>query len=214
MNGEDEMNKKLLTGILAIIMTFTLFIGIVAATTNLQDGEYTIQVKAVNSTNGTPSMADTYIKKPVKLEVKGNKIYTILTMSESDIMTDLAAPNSSGGYDAAEIILDNKKANEKTYRFLVASIGAPVTMQVVVAAMGRTVNFNLDFDMATLTSTTAKAAATTTAKPTTTTATTAQKTSAAPIANPKTGDSGFNGILAATLIAGVASVITYTTNKK
>jgi|GEM_PF-6969734 len=206
-----KKGSKLITSVLAIIMTFMLFTG-VAAAANLEDGEYTIQVKAVNSTNGTPSMADTYIKKPVKLEVKGNKIYTILTMSESDIMIDLAAPNSAGGYDAAEIILDNKTANEKTYRFQVASIDTPVTMQVVVAAMGRKVNFNIEFDKASLKSTADNKA--TTAAATSKPATQAANNSTTPVANPKTGDNGFNGILAVAFIAGVASIVTYLNYKK
>lgn len=196
-----KRNSKLLTGALAIIMTLMLFTGMAAAATTLQDGEYTIDAKAVNSSNGTPSMADTYIQKPVKLQVEGSKINVLLTMAESDIMTDLAAPDSTGSYIAAEIVAANKAANEKTYKFSVAGIDEPVTLEVVVAAMGRTVNFNLEFDKATLVSTTQKPAA-------------ESPSASTPIANPKTGDNGLNAGMAVVGLAAIASAITYIVYKR
>ncbi len=207
MNGEDNMKtslKKIANGILAITMMITLFTGVSFASTPLQDGEYTISVQAVSATTGEPSMANDSITKPVKLEVNHSKIYVILEMADS--MYDLAVENSAGAFDLAEELLENTVAKTFTYKFPVKSIDEPVLMEMIVAAMGRKVNFKIKFDKASLVDVTTKSS--TPAETTTNTATTVSNTDTI-VSNPKTGDNTLVYLFNVILFGIGLSIITY-----
>lgn len=132
------------------MMIFTLFAGVTFTAAALEDGEYNIDLKAVNTTTGEISNADSTITKPVTLEVENNKIYVILEMADS--MYDLALETSDGNFELAEELSENIEANTFTYRFPVENIDEPVMASAVVAAMGRNVNFKLVFEADSLTS--------------------------------------------------------------
>jgi len=211
--GEDKMKTTKI--IVALIMTFTLLTGMAFAASPLQDGEYTINVQAVNATTGEPSMANNAITNPVKLQVKDGKIHVILEMADS--MYDLAVENGNGGFTLAEELSENTVAKTFTYKFSVKSIDEPVLMETVVAAMGRKVNFKLAFSNAspsvdaTSKATTKPSTTNTTNTNTTNTTTTASANTNVP--NPKTGDNTVINLFNVILLAVGASIVTYGVHK-
>lgn len=196
--------KKLLISVLLTLMIITVLVPSSFAAA-LENGEYTINVNAVNSSTGEVSLSDKHIKKPATLVVQDGKIHVILTMNTSS-MTNLEVQNSTGGFDAVEVISENIAASEVTYKLAVTGIDGPVAVQTTVAAMGRAAGFNLVFDKATLVST-AKAVE---SKPETTkiNAQKIETTNSDTIQNPKTGDPLPNTLFALLLMAMGASVIT------
>lgn len=207
------MKNGLFKGILALMMTLMVFTGVTFAAAPLQDGQYTISVDAVNASNGSPSMANDSIVKPVKLDVKNGKIF--VTMEMEDAMYDLAVETADGSFKVAEEVSENIAAKTITYKFEVKSIDEPVLMETIVAAMGRKVNFVLQFNKGSLVNATPQGStasnttpANTTSTNTTTTNTTTTNTSTN-VENPKTGDNVLSNLMNVILVALVMTGATY-----
>ncbi len=145
----NKIGKNMLA-VMLIILFFTLMPGLVFAAAGLEEGEYSIQVVAINETNDAPSMADKTIKKPVKLEVLSGKIYAAITMTDSEVVKDLSFKNSAGHFEPASVIGQDKTVNETTYKLPIAQLEQPITVQAYIVPMGRPVNFRLAFDPTTL----------------------------------------------------------------
>lgn len=140
---------KRITNITLVLLTVIIMsAGAVLASTDLEDGNYTIDARAVNESTGEPSMADGSIIRPITLEVKNNQIHVLIEMTSS--MYDLSVKNSSGEFVLAEEVSENIEEKTITYTFPVENLSEPVSVEVVVAAMGRKVGFNLVFDDTTL----------------------------------------------------------------
>jgi heme-binding NEAT domain protein len=197
--------KKIGAGILTIMMTLVLFVGTAAASTQLQNGQYTINVQALHATNDEPSRSDGSIVKPVKLEVQSNKIFVILEMANS--MYDLAVDNGSGSFALAEEVAENEADKTVTYKFPVSTIDQPVSVEAVVAAMGSKVKFRIAFDKGTLTNVTPQAAA-----PSQNTSKTSGNTNTE-VANPQTGDNSFAYLGILVLIASALSISAFAISK-
>jgi len=198
---------------LTVILAFTFMIGLVSAAPVLEDGEYTIMVAAINENNDAPSRADANIKKPVRLEVVNGEIHAVLTMTNSDVMRDLNVKNSStGNFEPVAIIGEDKAAKETTYKFKIAELAPPIVVQTYIVPMGRTVNFRLAFDPATLTQITPEmpAAGQIAAAPAPAPAVAAPAPAPAQdILPPKTNDSGFFTIVGLVLAVFLLSGATY-----
>lgn len=215
---------------LTVILTVTLMTGLVSAAPVLADGAYTIMAAAINENNDAPSRADANIKKPARLEVVNGEIHAVITMTDSDVMKDLSVKNSStGNFEPAAIIREDKAARETTYKFKIAGLAPPVVVQALIVPMGRTVSFRLAFDPATLTQITPEvpAAGQITAATAATPAVASPEPAPAPsptpspaptpapavaaqvVLPPKTNDSGFFTIVGLILAVVLLSVATY-----
>ncbi|WP_026478641.1 NEAT domain-containing protein [Alkaliphilus transvaalensis] len=210
------MKNGLFKGILALMMTLMVFTGVTFAAAPLQDGQYTISVDAVNASNGSPSMANDSIVKPVRLDVEKGKIF--VTMEMADSMYDLAAETADGSFKVAEEVSENVAAKTITYKFEVKSIDEPVMMETIVAAMGRKVNFVLQFNKGSVVNVTPQGStasnttpANTTSTNTTTTNTTNTTTTntSTNVENPKTGDQVLSNLMNVILVALVMTGATY-----
>lgn len=202
-----EKLKKLATGIFAFMMVLTLSQGGTAkAATNLKDGNYTIGVKAINTSNGETSNADSSIKKPVKLEVKDGKIFVIAEMDNA--MEDLAVKGSG----KATVV--SKTSKTSTYKFQVSSIDQPVIMETLIAVAGMKVQFRIDFDKGSLkevSSSTTKDKADSSKTESTNKADKGASTKE--VSNPKTGDNSLVSVYGVVASAAILSVILFRVNK-
>lgn len=216
---------KSMLAVMLIFLLFSLMTGLASAATDLEDGAYTIMVAAVNRVNDDPSRVDGNFKKPARLEVVNGEIHAVITMTDSDVVKDLSIDSrSSGNFEPAAVIGEDKAARETTYKFKIARLETPIVVQALIVPMGRTVSFRLAFDPATLTriapevpaagQITAISAATAAAAPAAAPAAPAPPAAApAPAAQnilpPKTNDSGFFTIVGLILAVVLLSGATY-----
>lgn len=144
MNNIRLYYKRTIITVLSLMMILTLSGNIAFA--SIGDGEYKIGLEALNTSNNAPSMADQYIKKPAKLEVESGTIYAVIVMTESDLLRDFSVMGTSGDFQLAQVVKENKAENEKTYRFKVKNLDEPLQVQTYVSAAGMTVTFRIAFD--------------------------------------------------------------------
>ncbi|MCB2287825.1 NEAT domain-containing protein [Clostridium algidicarnis] len=206
-------SKRLVLSILTSVMTLMLITGVKAfAAETLSDGEYTINVQALNSSTGElSSQASNAITNPVKLEVNNSKMYVILEMK--DTMSDLTVKNSAGTFDSASKISQNGDAKTVTYKFLVDSIDEPVQVESNVAAMGRKTSFKINFDKNTIKAITTQAKSSEVkganvngSNNKNDTITTKNNGN---VSNPKTGDNSFLNLSIVIFIASIMSISMY-----
>ncbi len=208
-----EKLKKLTAGLFAFMMVLTLSQGGTAkAASNLKDGNYTIGVKAINTSNGETSNADSAIKKPVKLEVKGGKIFVIAEMDSA--MEDLGVKGSG----KATVV--SKTSKTATYKFQVSSIDQPVVVETVIAVMGKKVEFKIAFDKGSLKEVASSSSSSSTkdnakadSNKTESTNKADKGASTETVSNPKTGDNSLTSVYGVVAGAAILSVILFRVNK-
>lgn len=221
--------KKLTTGLLAVMFLLVVQGGTALAATSVKDGNYTIGIKAINTTTGEKSHADSALTKPAKLEVKDGKIFVILEVQNG--MNEVGVEKSGGSFQKASVLSKNSKSI--TYKFPVSNIDNPALMETTVEAMGMKVNFKLVFDASTLKETASSSTTnnskdstktetkneakteSTTKKSTTKTSTTkaSSNSEAVAVSNPKTEDNSFAVLYGVILAAAVITVGIFGANK-
>lgn len=182
-----KMNKVLVS-MLAMLLVLSVMAG-AASASGLDNGEYTINVKAMHMTENKESAANDTLTNQAKLEVVNGTIYAYIT-SESSTWR-IGGTNGNPG----EVV--SESGSKKTYKIKVSSLDNPIVVGVHVAQAGIDVEFKVVFDKNSLKKT-GEVAATTQSS---------SNAGSGQVENPKTSDSfSLTGIALAFVLLAMVTV--------
>ncbi|OIJ19038.1 hypothetical protein BKP45_14370 [Anaerobacillus alkalidiazotrophicus] len=187
--------KKLLASLLTVIFVFSAFVGTGAASV-LEDGTYEISYDGLHITEDKLSAADTMgsLIKPAKLEVNNGNIVAFITISGSPVKYE----NNAGNMVPAEITKEN--GDQRTYKFKLANLDAPIIIGTHVAAVGIDVEYRIVFKKDTLKKISDDVSS--------------SSSSAATASNPQTSDTIFSTLSSLGLVMSLLLVATVVVNKR
>nr|WP_285865966.1 NEAT domain-containing protein [Lederbergia lenta] len=118
----------------------------------LEDGNYTIGLRALHASEDKASSMQNYLGNPAKLTVENGKTYVSMEIIEKpgQFLTDIRIENN-GAFNSGTVVSEDKATLTRVVKYEIENIAsvvnAEVDMHVVAANYRNTQKFRIDFDV-------------------------------------------------------------------
>lgn len=124
--------RKMIVGILAVLMVMVAVANATSESVAMKDGTYKITATALQEVRDSASQMDRNLIKPVTLRVEDGKVFAILKFTGSANLGSFNVKNAAGEFEPAEVLADDKGAGIRTIRVPVDSIDKQLFLRVPI----------------------------------------------------------------------------------